>query len=442
MVKNTGKSAWEHKNERGSALCFWARIVIAVIVSFVAAGSPAQPPNFRWVRQTRGNSSYGEYARHIALDSAGNCYVAGQFESTALTFANSTITNIFTLGAFVAKYDRTGNLLWVRQPLGTNSDAVGVVADTWGNCYITGEFAGYTNTIAGTTLSNASSNYYGPGSSFIIKYDANGNALWATQAGPGSWSIGAASDTNGNLYVEGAFTSPMIQFGGTIFSNGLPTNSQSYYLFLVKYDASGNVLWAQRGGPAYDSFCMATDSTGNSYIAGNSSGAVNFGGISLSNANTQLDLAKYDSNGNAVWVQQASGAVPSGLAVDEAGNSYLTGFIDSTNAQFGNIILVNTNTGWGQFIAKHDPQGNTIWAVETETPNSDDIVYGLTVDKPGNCYITGELSLPGLAFSAAVILTNNYSSYSIAGFVAKYDSTGHFCGRKNSVVYMMNTHQP
>ena len=402
----------------------------------IALSSHAQTPNFRWVQQAQQSALFStSEVNCMTVDNAGNCFVVGQFwqSTNDVVFIGSTVTNTFSEGAYVAKYDRYGNLLWVRQPLGGVASGIflatsagrGVIADASGNCYITGSFATYTNTFAGITLSNSSSMSTG----FIIKYDPNGNALWAAQPNSGSGLIYRAGlDTNGNLYVAGAFDSATIQFGGTILTNsGQP---DEYDFFLVKYDVSGNVLWATAGGPC-ELAGMRTDGAGNCYLTAASTGTAGFGSIVPTNGD--LYLAKYDNNGNALWAQSAVGASPLDIAVDVSGNSYLTGYLSATDARFGTNVLANSNTqgGYPPFVAKYDAQGNALWAVAPQVTGSNyDVGSAITVDGAGNCYFTGSLESSALTFSPATALTNNDGPHSEAGYVAKYDTTGNFLWAK------------
>ncbi len=88
---------------------------------------------------------------------------------------------------------------------------------------------------------------------FVVKYDASGNVVWAKSAGGTSNDIGngIAVDASGNSYVTGYFVSPTITFSTTTLTNASSGTSD---MFVVKYDASGNVVWARSaGGTNYDS---------------------------------------------------------------------------------------------------------------------------------------------------------------------------------------------
>jgi hypothetical protein len=146
---------------------------------------------------------------------------------------------------------------------------------------------------------------------FIVKYGADGNAVWAKNAGGRSngWGIATTHDSEGseNVFVTGAFNSSSITFGTTTL-----TNSGSSDIFIVKYDASSNVLWAKSaGGTGGDiAWSIAADGSGNVYVTGTfNSPSITFGTITLSNTNNCGDMfiAKYDPNGNVLWAKCVQG---------------------------------------------------------------------------------------------------------------------------------------
>ncbi|MBA3726190.1 MAG: SBBP repeat-containing protein, partial [Armatimonadetes bacterium] len=146
-----------------------------------------------------------------------------------------------------------------------------------------------------------------------IKYDSNGNQLWAARYnGPGSrWdeARALAVDGAGNVYVTGYSWSDATR--------------EDYAT--IKYDSNGNQLWVARyNGPWNDydaAYALAVDGVGNVYVTGGSYGV-----------GTATDYAtiKYDSNGNQLWVARYNGPgndidAAYALAVDGAGNVYVTG---------------------------------------------------------------------------------------------------------------------
>jgi hypothetical protein len=76
----------------------------------------------------------------ISVDTKGNSYVGGTFQDTAF-FGDEQISSLGGYDIFVAKYDSSGKLLWVKQAGGAKNDAgYGIFADANGNCYLTGNF--------------------------------------------------------------------------------------------------------------------------------------------------------------------------------------------------------------------------------------------------------------------------------------------------------------
>ena len=78
-----------------------------------------------------------------------------------------------------------------------------------------------------------------------------------------------ATDVAGNVYEVGAFQSAKLSFGtDTVFNTD--TSSVTSDIYLVKYDAAGNVLWARSaGGTSNDgALSVATDRLDNVYVSG------------------------------------------------------------------------------------------------------------------------------------------------------------------------------
>ncbi|WP_254564661.1 SBBP repeat-containing protein [Oscillatoria sp. HE19RPO] len=294
--------------------------------------------NLLWTRQL--GSPDVDVAFGVAIDSVGNVYITGQ------TAGDLEDTNAGNDDAFVTKYDTNGNLLWTRQ-LGTPGIdiAYGVATDRDDNFYITGY----------TTGSLASPNA-GEYDAFIAKYDSNGNQLWSQQLGSLQTDIarGVAIDGGGNVYISGRTT-------GSLDGN----NAGNFDAFFAKYDRDGNRVWIrQLGTSGWDqSPGISTDQNGNIYITGYTTG--NLEGV---NAGTRdIFVTKYDPSGNLLWTEQlgtSSLDYSYGSATDSAGNVYITGHTT------GSLEGENSG-GYDVFAIKLDSNGNQVWIQQFGTSEID-----------------------------------------------------------------------
>ncbi len=129
-------------------------------------------------------------------------------------------------------------------------------------------------------------------------------AQWVKQMGTGGISNGVSSDAAGNAYATGSVSNP-----GLFDSLNIPCNAAD--VFLAKYDAGGNVLWATIGGGALldQGNDVVTDANGNSYVVGAiQTNAPNptpkFGSFTLvGNGDYDWLIVKYDALGNVVWAK-------------------------------------------------------------------------------------------------------------------------------------------
>jgi len=254
----------------------------------------------------------------------------------------------------------------------------------------------------------------------IALFAQNVDWLWVKQAGGTDYDFGhsIAVDANGNNYVTGSFS------GSSTFGTTTLTSSGDKDIFVAKIDHNGNWLWAkQAGGISYDyGRGIAVDDNGNSYITGEFEESAIFGTTTLtSSGDYDIFVAKIDHNGNWLWAKQAWGIgedVGFSIAVDAKGNSYITGvFIESAN--FGTTTLTSSGD-YDIFVAKLDINGNWLWAKQAGG-TSDDYGNGIAVDTNGNSYVTGYFSE-----SATFGTTTLTSSGDIDIFVAKLDSSGNW----------------
>jgi Putative metal-binding motif/Beta-propeller repeat len=371
---------------------------------------PMPPGTMLWAK--RGGGTAGEHGTSITVDSSGNTYITGSFTETA-TFETTSLTSDGTSDIFIVKYDSSGNVLWAKRGGGAGSEvSYGIAVDNSGNAYITGYFD-ETVTFGTKSLTSVGAN-----DAFVVKYDSSGNVLWAKRGGGAGYegSYGIAVDSNSHAYITGMFQ------GTATFGSTSLTSAGGNDTFVVKYDSSGNVLWAKRGGgiSGDDSDGIAVDSSGNSYITGIFNETTTFGTTSLTSAGSNdAFVVKYDPSGNVLWAKKGggvSGDFSYGIAVDSSGNSYITGIFNET-ATFGTTSLTSAGSN-DVFVVKYDPSGNVLWA-KKGGGTSGDFSYSIAVDSNSHAYITGMFQ--GTATFGSTSLTSAGAS---DVFVVKYDSSG------------------
>ena len=408
------------------------KLYTTLVIALLSIHSFAQAPNWAWAKSAGGTGD--DHGKSIANDAAGNTFITGSFSSPTITFGTITLTNnnINNTGdIFIAKYDANGNVLWAKSSGGIGNDSgISISVDAAGNLYITGSYIGSTLTLDAITLANTNNGYC---EIFIAKYDTNGNILWAKSAGGNYNDYGESIslDAAGNAYITGYFQSPSISFGATTL-----TNNGSYDIFIAKYDTNGNMLWAKSSGGIDDDWGqgIAIDAAGNAYITGYyHSATITFGATTLTNNNIgyyDIIIAKYDANGNVIWAKSSGGTnTDQGLciATDTAGNTIIAGWFYSPTITFGTITLTN-NGGNDIFIAKYDTNGDVLWA-KSSGGTGWDVGNSIVTDATGNIYMTGRFNSPTITFGTTS-LTNISNVYDI--FIVKYDSNGNVIWAKSS----------
>ncbi|MFI5252195.1 MAG: SdrD B-like domain-containing protein [Bacteroidota bacterium] len=398
--------------------------LLLAIICFTAIGH-AQTPAWLWAKGAGGSGGV-DLGLSTAVDGAGNSYVTGSFISSTITFGGTTFTNTGYSNIFVVKYDIKGNIVWATSIGGSGSiggyNGQLIAVDGAGNCYVTGTSISPSITFGGPPLLVSGHNI------FVAKYDVNGNFVWAKISEEinyvGSTSI--AVDGAGNSYVTGAFVSS-ITFGSTTL-----TGNNFGNIFVVKFDRDGNVVLAMSsssGGGSGDhggdcSQSIAVDGAGNSYVTGFfGSPTMTFGSTTLNNRGS-LDIftVMYDANGNALWAKSAGGSSEDwayGIGVDWAGNCYVTGYFASSSIMFDTKKLNNT-TGENMFVVKYDASGNVLWATSA-TGSSQVQGQSIVVDGAGDSYVTGWFYGSSATFGSRPPLTNSGGNDI---FVVKYDASG------------------
>lgn len=264
------------------------------------------------------------------------------------------------------------------------------------------------------------------------------NWQWSTSAtstGSDAPNInGMTTDANGNSYLTGMFF-------GTVTFGSLPpiTSGIQGDLYVVKYDASGNALWAvHTGGDSFDEgTAVSVDAAGNVYMTGYfQSTTIDFGAGPLSRSGlTDIFVAKYNAGGEFQWANRygsTSNAFETGRAIvaSEDGDTYVTGIFRSTFDVPGQPPLQTCMALEDMFLLKLDTDGNALWSKRPGCTNDDS--YGalkgdeLTLDTFGNLYVGARLRGDTIFFETDTVPNDAAGNQSEDGLLAKYDAQGNF----------------
>jgi hypothetical protein len=357
--------------------------------------------------------TYYDDALSVSADASGNAYLSGYFGSSSVTFGTTTLTSNGSYDIFLVKLDANGNVVWAKSAGGNIEDeAASVAVDHLGNTFITGHFISVPGiTFGTTTLTNR-----GGSDVFVAKYNSSGDVLWAKAAAgdKDDWGTSVVADPSGNCYVAGYFNSAKLGFGNDTLANSntglIPTSD----VFIAKYNASGYILWGRSAGGSDDDVAtgVTRDGNGNIYLTGYfSSMHISFGTTILTNTGGEnIFLVKYDANGNVIWAKSAAGGnydESNSVATDVYGNCYIAGHFTGPNIIFGNDTLTNAGSE-NMFIAKYDPSGNPVWAKSISGTGTDN-AYSVVNNSNGNTFITGYFSSPSVTFGTTT-LTNTGST--------------------------------
>ncbi|MDQ3020950.1 MAG: SBBP repeat-containing protein [Bacteroidota bacterium] len=298
----------------------------------VPGGSPAVP---------------GKRISPIALDPSGNIYVGGsrQFGSGQ----NSSYLLI--------KYNSSGDSLWTRTYKGTHflaglGSAIACIKVDGNSVYVTGKSFDQNPNLTASTFATT------------IKYDAAGVSQWIRKDTLTSGSddvIGMEIDPSGNIIV---------------------TCNYGYDITTYKYNPAGTRLWKKTytgiSGDFYDTVTGLTlDQSGNIYLTGSSVRTTGNGG-------EDFLTVKYDPSGSLLWESFFNGTRNDGdyskaIAVDGAGNVYITGIAYQTNFNFDFMTI------------KYDPAGVQKWKINYDGgfTNRRDEPIAIALDLTGNVIVTG-----------------------------------------------------
>lgn len=296
--------------------------------------------------------------------------------------------------------------------------------DGEGNVYL----AGWTDSTTSIASGGHQNTFGGVEDAFLVKFNSGGARQWATYYGGSNQDSGlsCAVSLSGDVYLCGSTAST-----SAIAASGHQNSYGGGFIdaFLVKFDSSGNRLWATYyGGTDLDegSSC-ALDEDGNVYLSGEtrSTTEISSGGHqnTIGGANDAF-LVKFNSNGTRQWATYYGGSNVERVyscAADSFGDVYLSGSTSSTSS-IASGGHQNTYGGgnYDAFLAKFDSSGVRQWASYYGGSSFDD--GACSVDALGNVYLAGNTgSLSSISEGGH---QNTYGGGVRDAFLVKFNGSG------------------
>ncbi|MEO7650815.1 MAG: SBBP repeat-containing protein [Bryobacteraceae bacterium] len=365
----------------------------------------------------------------IAVDTSGNAYVVG---STSSTFPLTNPLQTYYAGGaydvFVTKINPAGSARVYSTYLGGSGTDVGygIAVVSGGNAYVTGS----TNSPNFPIANSLQTNNGGSGDAFVTKINAAGSAMLYSSYLGGSWDeigYGIAVDGAGSAYVTG-FTSstnfPII--------NPLQISPGNLDAFVTKINPTGSayVYSTYLGSSGVDiGYGIAVDGAGNAYVTGftESTGFPTTNAMQpLSGGSYDAFVTKIDATGSSrvysTYLGGSGADIGHGIAVDSAGNAYVTGWEYSTNFPTTNPLQASQGGNYDAFVTKINAAGSARVYSTYLGGRGDDVGQSIAVDGVGNAYVTG--SSDSTNFPTSNPLQATYLGGGSDAFVAKINNTG------------------
>jgi uncharacterized protein (TIGR03437 family) len=333
----------------------------------------------------------------LAVDGAGNIYVAGTTEATNFPTANAwKATNSGIDDAFVAKLNASGSTLLYSTYLGGGSpeDGSGIAADDAGNAWV----GGTTFSANFPTRNPVQASFRGPMDAFVAKINTSvagaDSLVFSTYLGGAGIDTGdaIAVDKNGAVYLTGQTLSADFPLTGALQTN----NKGQGDLFITKLDGSGLVYSTLLGGSGKDyAYSIAVDGAGRACVTGNTESqdfVTQNAAQSSSGGGSDAFALKLSAEGNALaystYIGGSGADYGYSVDADASGNVFIAGSTASANSPVKNTAQ-NYGGSNDAFALKIAGDGTLEWNTFLGGSGAD---YGqaIAVDGSGNVFVEGE----------------------------------------------------
>lgn len=339
----------------------------------------------------------------ITKDNFGNIYYTGYIKGVA-KFGSFTINTFGNKNIFIAKIDKNGNFVWVKNVKGFAYNGEGTSINTLSN----GEIVLGGNFFGRAQFDNFNLSSTGVGNRTDIFYallDDNGNFKWVktikrATSDAGQYESNLVTikvDKFDNILLAGNFKGNAKIEGNTFSSN---SNSKDFFIASISKD--NVVQWVEPFGGNYDDNITDLEIDNNNHIvfSGSYNKSLTIGTTQLfskSNTNSLNGfIAKITNNREINWVNELGSSrliVPNSIAINSKNQIYLTG-IFNVSTQLGNHTLPFSALGEDFFVSELSSEGNWNWVYNSKKSNAVNETYianakYVEVDAEDNVFIAG-----------------------------------------------------
>jgi hypothetical protein len=252
-----------------------------------------------------------------------------------------------------------------------------------------------------------------------------------------------AVDTAGNMYISGITSSAEATFPVTVGPDLTYNGNGDVFVAKVNADGSALVYCSYIGGSENDGGgFLAIDTDGNAYVSGYTNSdettfPVTVGPDLTYNGSKDAFVAKVDATGTTLpycgYIGGDAGEEAYGVAVDAAGNAYVSGTTFSGEATFPVVVGPDlTYNGSGDaFVAKVTGTGDALSYCGYIGGSNLDRGHGIVVSTDGSAYLTGQTRSTETSFPATVGPDLDFNGGTWDAFVAKVNDSGNalsYCG--------------
>lgn len=396
-----------------------------------------------------------DYGFGIAVDAAGSAYVVGETSSTEASFPVAVGPDLSFNGGiidgFVAKVNASGTgLVYAGYIGGNNSDrGYGIAVDGTGNAYIAGETASSQPTFPATVGPDLTYNG-GAGDAFVAKVNPGGTGfVYAGYVGGNGvdYARSIAVDGAGNAYLVGGAVSTQTTFPVTAGPD-LTHNGGIWDVLVAKVNPGGTglVYAGYIGGSAADhGRGVAVDGAGSAYVVGYTESTqatfpVTVGPDLTQNGGEDAFVAKVTPSGTGLvyagYLGSSNADRGYGIAVDLAGNAYVTGYTEWAESAYpvAEGPDLSQNGAQDAFVTKVNAAGTGLVYSGYVGGSGEDQGFGIAVDTAGNAYIAGHTTSNQSSFPVTVGPDLNINGY-LNAFAAKIEA---FPGTSGPVLAFRN----